>query len=959
MSDPQHEQESQPTPNRKQRKLINNIDGTYLVDAGAGTGKTFAVTRRYANILESTSAAPEDILLLTFTNNAATEMKDRIVRHCEYSMTELADAPIQTFHSLCHDILHEHGFDAPTRLGIDDRIPSTTRIIEDNLVEEALFQEFFEQFTDDHPEYAEFLRVVSDPPELLELINELAAKGVFPTQDGWYRNGESHLNGDFEAFKQQFDALNEPRNGGSKQSRLRSKLYQYGNEKSYLPDAPPKHELRGDGKQVPEAVARLVFEDDREALKSFVHDVYFEYLEFALSRNYLNFGFLQLFAFVLLCEDHALRDRLGFEYVMIDEFQDSSEIQFKLALLLADTDNLCVVGDWKQSIYSFQYAAVENILDFRDRLTQFATDLNADHPRVQYETSDVETIELKQNYRSTESILRFSEDALVTPAAKYDSVDETAVRDDIVELDSTAAHDNTTLEAHQSDDEHESIIAKVQEIVGNSEYQVKDGDGGLRDPEYRDIAVLTRTRDFGRELQTAADEHGLPMAYEGGIELFRTDQAKLLLAWLRILESDADRGWAPVLERAGYTLDETKHIIETEAYPEEMTAFREQLAETDSLGGVMRHIFDRYGFHGARADVLLHTVDSIRETTTLTRGDLIRFIKHGIEHGSTHEVSTSTGEDSVTVQTIHATKGLEHPIVILANMNSGSFPPGGSSSPALTFDDAAGLRQRKAFDDAHGAPYIYDNWRTDVVQRCLTQNYDEERRLLYVAITRAESHVVFTAGDDPNTFLDKLPIDVTPAPTEIGDIDTQNDDPRTLAVSMPEQHGPSRYSPHSLMDDSVYEDVESGEGTEYGSRVHDFAEDYVNGLNVQPENPDEEAIQSFVDERSGELRAEENAHLPLNTAGGQVTLFGVIDLLHITPDIVEIVDYKTDRGRHAEGEYRKQLSVYYHVVTELYPDREVQAKLFYTNDATPVTIDPLSKTELSDIVSDVIAASDG
>ena len=80
-----------------------------------------------------------------------------------------------------------------------------------------------------------------------------------------------------------------------------------------------------------------------------IHDVYFEYLEFALERNFLNFGFLQLFAFVLLCVDHVLRDRVAFEYVMVDEFQDTNEIRFELALLLAGTDNLCVVSDWKQT----------------------------------------------------------------------------------------------------------------------------------------------------------------------------------------------------------------------------------------------------------------------------------------------------------------------------------------------------------------------------------------------------------------------------------------------------------------------------------------------------------------------------------------------------------------------------------------------------------------------------------
>jgi len=66
---------------------------------------------------------------VTFTNNAAaTEMRERIVANCDYGMRELSDAPIQTFHSLCHDILMEHGFEAPTLLGIDDRITGSTRV---------------------------------------------------------------------------------------------------------------------------------------------------------------------------------------------------------------------------------------------------------------------------------------------------------------------------------------------------------------------------------------------------------------------------------------------------------------------------------------------------------------------------------------------------------------------------------------------------------------------------------------------------------------------------------------------------------------------------------------------------------------------------------------------------------------------------------------------------------------
>ncbi len=166
----------------------------------------------------------------------------------------------------------------------------------------------------------------------------------------------------------------------------------------------------------------------------------------------------------------------------------------------------------------------------------------------------------------------------------------------------------------------------------------------------------------------------------GGIELFRTPQAKLLLAWLRILESDTDRGWAVILEEAGYTLNEIKHILETEAYPENMRLFCDKLVQLETLGGVAERVFSRYGYDGATADVVLHTIQSVHIAMTLTRGDLIRFIERGIEAGSIHDVHANAGAKSVTVQTIHAAKGLEHLVVVLANMNSERFPLSGGGS---------------------------------------------------------------------------------------------------------------------------------------------------------------------------------------------------------------------------------------------------------------------------------------
>ncbi|WP_424015491.1 UvrD-helicase domain-containing protein [Halorubrum xinjiangense] len=954
---------SEPTPNDAQRELIESTEGSYLVDAGPGTGKTFAVTRRYGRIVDRPDVEPDDVLLATFTRSAATEMKERIVDHSGYGLRELADAPIRTFHSHCHELLQEHGYAAPTHLGLDERITGSTRILEDELIEAERFREFFGGFRDDHPEHADFYRALSAPGELLDLIEELASKGIFPTTDGWYRDGESHLDGDFEEFEARFDAANQPRNDGRKQSELREDLSGFGRDKAYRADAPSKSTLRGGRgtKRLDDDVARQVFYEERDGLKAFVHDVYVEYLRFALRRNYLSFSFLQLFAFVLLCEDERAREAAEFEYVMVDEFQDTSEVQFKLALLLSGTDNFCVVGDWKQSIYSFQYADVDNILEFEDRLERFAADLNADADRVPFDAPDPTRIELRENYRSTESVIDLSERAIVTPASSGDAV-ETDL-DDVVGLSSNAAFDNTVVEGIRHEDEHEAVLSKVQEIVGSDDYAVEGEDGEPRPPEYGDVAVFTRTRDYGRELLDVAAEYDFPMAYDGGVELFRTDPAKLLLAWLRILESDAERGWAVVLERIGYAFDEIDHALETESYPTEPREFRDELRELESVGAVARRVLDRYGYTGDVADVLLHTVQSVHDSTTATRGDVIRHIERGVETGSTVDVRATAGDDAVTVQTIHTAKGLEYPIVVMANMNEGRFPPRAGGSSVIQYQDPVGLRQRKIYSEEADHPHVYDNWRHDVIRRCLPRAYDEERRLLYVAVTRAENHVVFAAGEDPNTFLEELPVAVEEFEPDVEPLDRGEPADAELPFAVTAPDGPIGHSPHSLMDESVFEDAgertEAGpepetepetRGMDFGSRVHDFAEAYALGDDVTPSNNHERRIVDLLDGLSGEKYVEEPVTLPIDVDGRRVTVSGIADLVHVTGDRVEVIDYKTDSTRRAESEYKKQLSVYYHVLDEWFADKAVETSLFYTSDGTRERIDPHSIEELRALV---------
>ena len=224
-------------------------------------------------------------------------------------------------------------------------------------------------------------------------------------------------------------------------------------------------------------------------------------------------------------------------------------------------------------------------------------------------------------------------------------------------------------------------------------------------------------------------------------------------------------------------------------------------------------------------------------------------------------------------------------------------------------------------------------------------------------MTRAKSHLVFSAGENPNTFIEELPVDVQAYHPDVQEFHNRETTQSYLEISIPTPKGPVGHSPHSLMNNDVFEEVEDGRGTEFGTRTHEFAERYVLSDVVEPASEDERHIKRFIDSLDGDLRVEEDAYLPLTVDGERITIYGIIDLVHIRPGTVEIIDFKTDRSRVAESEYRKQLSVYYHVLTEWFPERDVTASIFFTANSEQVDINPLSKSELSRLVERVNGSS--
>jgi ATP-dependent exoDNAse (exonuclease V) beta subunit len=412
-----------------------------------------------------------------------------------------------------------------------------------------------------------------------------------------------------------------------------------------------------------------------------------------------------------------------------------------------------------------------------------------------------------------------------------------------------------------------------------------------------------------------------------------------------------------VLERAGYTLAEIREVLASGDYPEAMVALKRELDRLESLGAVAERVLARYGYDGTDADVVIEVVQDAFDATTMTRGDLIRFIERGIEEGATHEVSAPAGSDAVTVQTIHAAKGLEYPIVVLANMNRHRFPPSGGGGPVITFDDPIGLRQRDLYAEAHGHPHVYDNWRADVLQKCLPTEYDEERRLLYVAMTRAQDHLVFTAGAQPNTFLEALPVDATELAPDVREGGARETVQTTFAPTVSPPAGPIGIRASDLVDDEPIGTSGDGRGPEFGTRVHRFADAYAQDFDVAPADdgePDWANVMAFLDALPGELMTEYPVVLPLRVDGQRVAVSGDVDLVHVVgDDRVEVVDFKTDLDRSTAVEYAKQVSVYYHVVDAAFPEREVDVRhLFTYHGAEPEAVDPLSIAELERLVGE-------
>ncbi|MTI10767.1 ATP-dependent helicase [Curvivirga aplysinae] len=623
--------------NDAQRTAVDAMDGPVLVLAGAGTGKTRVLTTRLANILHTQRARPYQMLVVTFTNKAAKEMKERVTQLVGPSAEGMW---LGTFHALATKMLRRHaemvGLESNfTILDTDDQIRLLKQILTAEHVDEKRWPARM----------------------LIHVIQRWKDKGWTPDKVG---RGEA---GDI-----------------------------------------------ANGKAV---------------------EIYRQYQERLKTLNAADFGDLLLHCLTLFTENPEILERFQnlFQYILVDEYQDTNVSQYLWLRLLAQKNkNICCVGDDDQSIYGWRGAEVGNILKFEK-----------DFPGAT-------VVRLERNYRSTNHILGAAAGIIQQNEGRL----------------------GKTLYTDEEGGEKVSIHGvwdgeeEARNVCDEIENQQRKGFS------LNEMAVLVRAGFQTREFEERLITLGIPYRVIGGARFYEREEIRDALAYLRVVhQPNDDLALERIINKPARGIGKTTlQAMHQVSRLENISLYRAglRLLETDELKPAGRRALGKILDDFNRWSSLAAGVDHIELTETiLDESGYTDFWKQSkkpeapgklenlkemivalddfenlaeyLEHVALvmeNEEKSGENDEKVSLMTLHAAKGLEFDVVFLPGWEEGLFP----SQRTMDENGLAGL--------------------------------EEERRLAYVGITRARKilHIMFAANRRihgqwqsaiPSRFIDELP----------------------------------------------------------------------------------------------------------------------------------------------------------------------------------------------------------
>lgn len=631
--------------NPTQRQAVEQTEGPVMIVAGAGSGKTRVITYRVAHLIQK-KVDPFHILVLTFTNKAAKEMRNRITTVIG---AEAKNIWMGTFHSVFAKILRveAHHIGYPNNFTIYDTDDSKS-LVKTILKEMSLDDKLY------HPNYV-YGRISMAKNNLISVAE--------------YQKNEQ------------------------------------------------------------------IQADDFTSGRAFLGKIYETYVNRCFKAGAMDFDDLLFKTNVLLKEHPSVLNKYQqkFKYLMVDEYQDTNFSQYLIVKKLAAVrENLCVVGDDAQSIYAFRGANIQNILNFQK-----------DYP-------DVKVFKLEQNYRSTQNIVNIANSII---ANNKNQLEKNVFSDN-------ETGDKIKISRSFSDNEEGKQVAEsiAQERADKSLNWV-------------DFAILYRTNAQSRSMEEALRKLGVPYKIYGGTSFYQRKEIKDLIAYFRLTFNPADEEAFkrvinyPARGIGKTTLDkiilaadtENKTLFEIICDAPQYLENRAAVAvgnfataiQSFAVTAKNNSAYDT-ALHIAQQSGLLKDLYEDKSVEGVSRYENIQELLNGIKEFSEREDIEDRGldifmqdvalltnddndkgdnKDTVSLMTIHSSKGLEFPQVYIVGLEENLFP----SQMAL-------------------------NSRADL---------EEERRLFYVAVTRAEKklHISYATSRfkfgtlincEPSRFLDEI-----------------------------------------------------------------------------------------------------------------------------------------------------------------------------------------------------------
>lgn len=466
-----------------------------------------------------------------------------------------------------------------------------------------------------------------------------------------------------------------------------------------------------------------------------VADIYSRYEQKLQLNNALDFDDLLMISIKLLQENKEVREKYQdrFDYLLVDEYQDTNHAQYLLTKFLAAKHrNICVVGDADQSIYGWRGADIQNILDFEK-----------DYP-------DAKVIKLEQNYRSTQIIL---------DAANAVIENNTGRKPKNLWTENKSGADIIYFQAVDERDEARFVIEQLQNLQRTENKKLGD------------MAILYRTNTQSRIFEEMLIKSGISYNMVGGLKFYERKEIKDIIAYLRVIFNPADSlsllriinvpkrgiGDASLAKIQAYAAANNVSLFEAVSNAAAIDGLSSRfVSKLDDLAGIIfelmnlaneapvEDLIDRVlrdtGYleelENERTPQAQSRIDNLHELISVAQEFAASEEENNLENFLAHVAlvsdidDTELGEDAITLMTLHSSKGLEFPVVFLVGMEEGLFP-----------------HARTLMDE------------TEI---------EEERRLCYVGITRAKEKLFLsstkmrtiygnTVTYPPSRFLQEIP----------------------------------------------------------------------------------------------------------------------------------------------------------------------------------------------------------